>query len=156
MNNIFKPPLYWYRMLVIWNRKLQRVNLLNHWESNVHSPRAIAWRRRYKSYGRFGSYAVSLRLGYLNLPNKYLNVINCCEAFDCECPLITDKHTEMLDCIPCVKQFKQESTNRHTEKLTDGCYQTYYLSCFAVNKHKTKLCKAFSICLFILRGTSQD
>ncbi len=49
----------------------------------------------------------------------------CAQLFDCERYLITDKHTEVLDCI----------SDRHTNGWTDGHgrYQTYYLPCFAVD-----------------------
>ncbi len=62
-------------------------------------------------------------------------------AFDRECFLIVGKHTEILDCIPCVMVFLLHSASRaqistatwQTHKRTDGRYQTYYLPGFAVD-----------------------
>jgi len=41
-----------------------------------------------------------------------------------------------------VKQFKQESAHRQTDRHTHGRYQTYYLTCYAVD-NKEILSKAF-------------
>jgi len=32
-----------------------------------------------------------------------------------------------------LKRFKQESIHRQTDRHTHGCYQTYYLPCYAVD-----------------------
>ncbi len=76
-------------------------------------------------------------------------------ALDCERFLITDKHTEILDCIPCVmvifpstRQADHRSNGSGVRALTDGRtdgqtdgqtdrrYQTYYLPCFAVDNNE--------------------
>ena len=55
-------------------------------------------------------------------------------ALDHKSFLITDKHTEILDCIPCVMVIFL--TNGRTDGRTDGRYQTYYLPCFAVDNKR--------------------
>ncbi len=55
-----------------------------------------------------------------------------CAAFDRKRFLITNKHTEILDCIPCVRRAQ---TNKQTDGWTDECYQTYYLPCLMVDKY---------------------
>ena len=47
-------------------------------------------------------------------------------ALDRKCFLITDEHTEVMDCIPCVMVI-QTGERPQPSKRTDGCYQTYYL-----------------------------
>ncbi len=43
----------------------------------------------------------------------------CAQLFDRERSLITDKHTEVLDCISCVMVFFL-STDRQTDRQTDA------------------------------------
>ncbi len=66
----------------------------------------------------------------------------CVQLFDRERYLITDTHTEVLDCISCVMVFFKgqtvqpgecTQTDKQTHKRMDGRYQTYYLPCFAVD-----------------------
>ncbi len=62
-------------------------------------------------------------------------------ALDCECFLITDKHTEILDFIllflsnSAFYWFIVLHVHRQTDKRTDGHYQTYYLTCFVVDNN---------------------
>ena len=57
-----------------------------------------------------------------------------CAAFDRKRFLITDKHTEILDCIPCIMVISHKQSSKQTNTQTDGRYQTYYLPSFAVDK----------------------
>ncbi len=65
----------------------------------------------------------------------------CTQLVDREHSLITDKHTEVLDCISCVLVFFLSTWHaepiyrplRSMHKRTDGRYQTYYLPGFAVD-----------------------
>ncbi len=65
----------------------------------------------------------------------------CAQLFDREHFLITDKHTEVLDCISCVikvigqtvQMLERPQTDGQTDGRTDRRYQTYYLPCFAVD-----------------------
>ncbi len=62
-------------------------------------------------------------------------------AVDRERFLITNKHTEILDCIQTVQKLERKQTdkqtNRQTDGRTDGRDQTYYLPGFAVDNEHT-------------------
>ena len=68
----------------------------------------------------------------------------CAQLFDRERFLIMNKHTEILDCIPCVMVLLIHSASRAQISTatcqtlecpqTDRRHQTYYLPCFAVDK----------------------
>ncbi len=63
---------------------------------------------------------------FLEFLKKFKAPDRCAQLFDRERFSITDKHTEVLDCISYITQ---------TDRRTDGRYQTYYLPCFAVDNH---------------------
>ena len=94
-------------------------------------------------------YMTTLWINYVKVLDHYKRV------FDCEHPLITDKNTEILDCIPCVMvillhsasqalisltpqqahsvKTSQTHWNRQSHNRTDGRYQVYFLPCVTVN-----------------------
>ncbi len=50
---------------------------------------------------------------------------------------VFDEHSMMFLRVSKVKRFKQESSDKQTDKQTNGRYQTYYLPCFAVDNKST-------------------
>ena len=100
------------------------------------------------------SAVMSQRSGFVISCNSYLDKLYYAiksprplqVAFDSERFLITDKHTDILGCIPCVMVIfhvlwcfccTRQAKPKYAMSLkrTDGRYQTYYLPCFAVDKY---------------------
>ena len=67
-----------------------------------------------------------------------LKAFDCCiQLFDRECPLITDKHTEILSCIPCKQLGWKHRIVHHKTKVDNEHAKS---SCAPPNRYKATLC----------------